>query len=165
MGARATKDGKDGVQVNITNTSNLPIEAIETEYPLRVEAYALVEDTGGAGEFRGGMGLRRSIRPIGHSCELSSVGERFRHQPWGIFGGLPGQAGQFRLESDNGEVTSLPSKASGVRLNPDQTAVIETPGAGGYGQPQNRAPTRLDEDHASGKFSSKFIEDNYKNRK
>jgi N-methylhydantoinase B len=164
MGARATKDGKDGVQVNITNTSNLPIEAIETEYPLRVEAYALVEDTGGAGEFRGGMGLRRAIRPIGHSCELSSVGERFRHQPWGVFGGLPGRAGQFRLENDNGEVTALPPKASGVRLHPDQTAVIETPGAGGYGKPQNRAPTRVDEDRASGKFSSKFIEANYKNR-
>ena len=87
MGARATKDGKDGVQVNITNTSNLPVEAIEMEYPLRVEDYALIADSGGAGKHRGGMGIRRSIRPVGHTCEFNGVGERFRNQPWGIFGG------------------------------------------------------------------------------
>ncbi|MBV0893324.1 hydantoinase B/oxoprolinase family protein, partial [Paracoccus sp. Z118] len=95
MGARATKDGKDGVQVNITNTSNLPVEAIEQEYPLRVESYELVEDSGGAGEYRGGMGIRRTLRPVGHACEFNGVGERFRHQPWGVFGGQPGAAGSF----------------------------------------------------------------------
>ena len=60
MGGRNDRDGKDGVQVHITNTSNLPVEAIEMEYPLRVEEYALVADSGGAGRFRGGMGLRRT---------------------------------------------------------------------------------------------------------
>ena len=61
MGARPTKDGKDGVQVHITNTSNLPIEAIEMEYPLLVDEYSLVEDSAGAGKHRGGMGLRLSL--------------------------------------------------------------------------------------------------------
>src|SRR5581483_8566649 len=102
MGGRSDRDGKDGVQVHITNTSNLPVEAIEMEYPLRVEEYALVEDSGGAGRFRGGMGLRRSVRPVGHVCELNGVGERFRHAPWGIFGGEPGARGRFLLQSADG---------------------------------------------------------------
>ena len=68
MGGRPMKDGKDGVQVHITNTSNLPIEAIEMEYPLLVEEYSLVTDSAGAGRFRGGMGLRRVVRPRGHDC-------------------------------------------------------------------------------------------------
>ena len=93
LGGRLTKDGKDGVQVHITNTSNLPVEAIEMEYPLLVEEYALVADSGGAGRFRGGMGLRRSVRPVGHTCEFNGVGERFRLAPWGIFGGEPGLSG------------------------------------------------------------------------
>src|SRR5690606_24709713 len=109
MGARATKDGKDGVQVHITNTANLPIEAIELEYPLRVEEYSLITDSGGAGEFRGGMGIRRSIRPVGHVCEFNGVGDRFRHRPWGIFGGKPGATGQFYLIEDDGTVQELAS--------------------------------------------------------
>ncbi|WP_149562402.1 hydantoinase B/oxoprolinase family protein [Streptomyces cacaoi] len=61
-GARAGKDGLDGVQVHVTNTSNLPVEALETEYPLMVEAYELVPGSGGAGRTRGGMGIRRTVR-------------------------------------------------------------------------------------------------------
>ena len=162
MGARATKDGKDGVQVNITNTSNLPVEAIELEYPLRVEEYALVMDSGGAGRHRGGMGIRRSIRPVGHVCEFNGVGERFRHKPWGLFGGAPGAHGRFFLQDNAGGQQPLPSKATGITLNPDHLAVMETPGAGGYGPPADRSKTSLKEDLDSGKFSVAFVEKNYK---
>lgn len=163
MGGRATKDGKDGVQVNITNTSNLPVEAIELEYPLRVEEYALVEDSGGAGKFRGGMGILRSIRPIGHECEFNGVGERFRNHPWGIFGGKPGGLGAFSLRSDQGEEQPLPSKATNIRLSPNSIAVIRTPGAGGYGAPSERSPAAVENDRASGKFSEGYITRNYPN--
>ncbi|MFV0475606.1 MAG: hydantoinase B/oxoprolinase family protein, partial [Pikeienuella sp.] len=161
MGGRATKDGKDGVQVNITNTSNLPVEAIEQEYPLRVLEYALVEDSGGAGRMRGGMGIRRSIRPVGHDCEFNGVGERFHNRPWGIFGGEPGATGRFLLRADDGRETALPAKASGVRLDRDTTAVIETPGAGGYGPPGERSAADLADDLNSGKFTAAYIERNY----
>lgn len=161
MGARATKDGKDGVQVNITNTSNLPVEAIELEYPLRVEEYALIEDSGGAGRFRGGLGIRRTIRPVGHDCEFNGVGERFKNRPWGIFGGSAGGAGRFLLRDDEGNEQGLPPKASGIRLTSDMVAVIETPGAGGYGAPQERSEELLQEDVASGKFTPEFIVANY----
>ena len=95
MGARPGKDGKDGVQVHITNTSNLPVEAIEQEYPLRVEEYSLVEDSGGAGQYRGGMGLRRVVTPVDHECSFNGVGERFRHQPWGWMAVRQGRPDSF----------------------------------------------------------------------
>jgi N-methylhydantoinase B len=161
MGARATKDGKDGVQVNITNTSNLPVEAIEMEYPLRVEEYALVENSGGAGKFRGGMGIRRSIRPIDHRCEFNGVGERFRNLPWGIFGGKPGAHGSFEIRNDDGTIRPLPSKATSVFLTPESTAVMETPGAGGYGLPSARNDEAIATDRKTGKFSQKFLDENY----
>lgn len=161
MGARATKDGKDGVQVNITNTSNLPIEAIEQEYPLRVESYALVEDSGGAGRHRGGMGIRRILRPVGHTCEFNGVGERFRNRPWGIFGGEAGKAGSFALSDHVNGTTSLPPKASGIRLRETQSVIIETPGAGGYGAPAERSADARAEDQASGKFTADFMKKYY----
>ena len=161
MGARATKDGKDGVQVHITNTANLPVEAIEQEYPLRVEEYSLITDSGGAGQFRGGMGIRRAIRPVGHLCEFNGVGDRFRHRPWGIFGGMPGASGQFHIEEEDGTVRKLSSKATGLFLTESSLAVIETPGAGGYGEPARRAPSAIEEDLRSGKFSQEFVEDAY----
>jgi len=153
MGARFDHDGKDGVQVHITNTSNLPVEAIEMEYPLRVEEYSLITDTGGAGCHRGGMGIRRIIRPIGHICEFNGVGERFRHKPWGIFGGESGANGRFYLENGAGECTDLESKATGILLNEDMRAVIETPGAGGYGDPLTRSLIAIEEDLLAGKIS------------
>jgi N-methylhydantoinase B len=161
MGARFARDGKDGVQVHITNTSNLPVEAIEMEYPLRVEEYSLIPDTGGAGRHRGGMGIRRVIRPVGHTCEFNGVGERFRHKPWGIFGGEAGASGRFYLETADGGQVPLASKATSIPLAADACAVIETPGAGGYGRPDERPVAAIEEDLAAGKISAENARANY----
>ncbi|MDP0926710.1 hydantoinase B/oxoprolinase family protein [Paracoccus onubensis] len=165
MGARAGKDGKDGVQVHITNTANLPVEAIELEYPLRVEEYSLITDSGGAGKYRGGMGIRRAIRPIGHLCEFNGVGDRFRHQPWGLFGGKPGATGEFHLRNDDGTSRNLPSKVTGVFVTDETMVVIETPGAGGYGDPGERTAEAIHEDLVSGKFTETFVAENYVSEK
>ena len=162
MGARPDRDGKDGVQVHITNTSNLPVEAIEAEYPLRVEEYSLVEDSGGAGRFRGGTGLRRCVRPVGHDCVFNGVGERFTHRPWGLFGGKDGASGRFLLQERNGESRQLPEKTGELRVRPEQCVVVETPGAGGYGPPEEREAERVEADVESGKFSAAFTEDHYR---
>lgn len=161
FGGRATKDGKDGVQVHITNTSNLPVEAIEMEYPLRVEEYSLVADSGGAGRSRGGLGLRRVIRPVDHVCEFNGVGERFRHRPWGLLGGQPGATGRFAILGDNGDEEPLPGKVLARTLRPDQKLVAETPGAGGYGPPAERARPAVEEDTRSNKFSEAFAHEHY----
>ncbi len=160
-GGRATKDGKDGVQVHITTTSNLPVEAIETEYPLRVEAYGLIEDSGGPGQYRGGMGLRRVIRPVGHTCDFNGAGERFSHRPWGLFGGGHGASGRFLHIDAAGEATTLVIKPSGIRLHPDERIVVESPGAGGYGAPSKRDASALETDRRSGKFSGAYLDEHY----
>ena len=161
MGARAARDGKDGVQVHITNTSNLPVEAIEQEYPLRVEEYGLIEDSGGAGRRRGGLGLRRVVRPVGHDCIFNGVGERFRHRPWGVFGGEPGASGRFLLRDAGGAETKLPDKCGEHRLTRTEAVVIETPGAGGYGPPAERDPVLVAADRESMKFTEGFIARHY----
>ncbi len=161
MGARPGKDGKDGVQVHITNTSNLPVEAIEMEYPLLVEEYALVTDSGGAGKQRGGMGLRRVVRPRDHDCLFNGAGERFSHQPWGLFGGKAGGAGNFYLRDPETGDQRLDNKPAGITIAPAQCVVVETPGAGGYGNPLERDAGDLRRDRESGKFSEEFLRENY----
>jgi N-methylhydantoinase B len=161
MGARPSGDGKDGVQVGITNTSNLPVEAIEMEYPLRVEEYSLVQDSGGAGKYRGGGGLRRVVTPVGHDCLFNGAGERFSNRPWGLEGGRPGGSGQFILEGGAMAPRRLDDKPSGVMVTPDQHIVVETPGAGGWGDPSGRDPAALEADRESDKFSDAFMAENY----
>lgn len=160
MGARATKDGKDGVQVGITNTSNLPVESIEQEYPLRVEEYGFVEDSGGAGKHRGGMGLRRVLTPVDHECVFNGAGERFRYQPWGLFGGKDGGSGQFLIEDADGK-RRLDDKPMEVEVKMGTRITVETPGAGGYGKPEDRSDEDLRHDMESGKFSDNFMKQNY----
>ena len=162
FGGRSDRDGKDGVQVHITNTSNLPVEVIEMEYPLRVVSYGLIEDSGGAGTFRGGLGLRRVVTPVDHVSTFNGAGERFRNEPWGIFGGSPGKTGRFFHVKAADEIDELEIKPSGVRLAAGEEIVVETPGAGGYGDPKARAESAIEEDRESGKFSAEFIKRNYR---
>ena len=163
FGGRNDRDGKDGVQVHITNTSNLPIEAIEMEYPLRVDRYGFIPDSGGAGKYRGGLGLQRVVRPIGHTCIFNGVGERFRNKPWGIFDGCPGQSGSFWLEENQCAPVQLSHKPPDMPLKPNQALVVNTPGAGGYGDPKKRSKELIKSDKVSGKFSDKFLRKFYKN--
>lgn len=162
FGGRATKDGTDGVQVHSTNTSNLPVEVMEAEYPLRVLRYELVQDSGGAGEHRGGLAIRRDVTPIGHVCTFSGQGERFRHQPWGLFGGEPAMAGRFALIHPDGQIDVLPGKPSGVDVPAGTIISMQTAGGGGYGHPGNRSRDEVEEDVASGKFSTSFVNRHYR---
>jgi N-methylhydantoinase B len=160
-GARSFKDGKDGVQQHIANTANLPIEAIETEYPLRVREYSLIPDTGGAGRYRGGLSLRRTIEPVGHACLFNGAGERFVRPPWGLFGGSDGATGRIRLLDEGEAGIDLGGKPPPM-VCPEGCAIeISTPGAGGYGEPQIREPARLAADYRSGKFTAAYIAANY----
>jgi N-methylhydantoinase B len=131
-GARATKDGLDGVHVHMTNTSNLPVEALEAEYPLTLLRYELVEGSGGAGRFRGGMGLRRVYRAEA-DCRLRVDGARLVSGPWGLAGGLPG--GHCAFLPGPGVA---PFERGAGALHAGQTIEIVTPGAGGYGPPADR---------------------------
>ncbi|MBM3626996.1 MAG: hydantoinase B/oxoprolinase family protein [Alphaproteobacteria bacterium] len=148
FGARATKDGLDGVHVHLTNTSNLPVEALEGEYPLVVERYELVDDSGGAGRHRGGTGLRRQIRAEGHTCRTFIHGSRRLSSPWGLFGGGAGGRCRFAYSQD-----ADPPQKGYTFLRHGQSVTIVTPGAGGYGDPRERDRALLSRDIADGKVS------------
>ena len=103
FGGRNDRDGKDGVQVHITNTSNLPVEVIEMEYPLRVLSYGLVEDSGGAGTYRGGMGLRRKLRLSDTTVSSTARASGFV-TPLGAFSAA-------RMAAGDGSFTPTPTQA------------------------------------------------------
>ncbi|MDE0112943.1 MAG: hydantoinase B/oxoprolinase family protein [Albidovulum sp.] len=131
-GARPTGDGMSGIQVHLTNTSNLPVEAMEREYPLTLLRYELVDGSAGPGEFRGGMGIRRMYR-VEEACRFVVEGSRLRSRPWGLAGGRHGAGSRFDLGDG-------PGAFSGTRdLEPGQIVAIETPGGGGYGPPADRS--------------------------
>ena len=154
-GARSNSDGMDGVQVHITNSSNLPIESLEREYPLLVERYEMIPDSGGAGRYRGGMGLRRDIKIIDHVSTFASHGDRQHIPPWGLFGGLPGKTGKFVINPGKPDERVLPSgKNSDIVLQSGDILSVQTPGAGGYGLPAERIPELILSDKINGKVSS-----------
>ena len=155
MGGRPMKDGKDGVQVGITNTSNLPVEAIELEYPLLVEEYSLIPDSGGAGTHRGGLGLRRVVRPLGQSVPVQRRRRALSPPALGpVRRRRPAASGRFLIVEPDGERRRIHDKPGEIRLGPEQALVVETPGAGGYGPPSGRSAEAKAEDRASGKFSA-----------
>ena len=160
-GGRSYQDGSDGIQVHVTNTSNLPVEALENEYPLMVERYELVENSGGAGKWRGGMGLRRVYRGLGHTLTFSGQGERAVTPPWGLFGGKGGGTGSISLINPDGSKEVLDIKPASLQVEPTKAVCIETPGAGGYGAPDDRDKGLLLEDFKSEKFSRLFLKEHY----
>ena len=127
---------------------------------LLVESYGFVQNSGGAGKHRGGLGLRRVVRPVGHTMTFSGQGERFVNKPWGLFGGGSGGTGKFVKLSGGAEV-SLPTKPANLEVKANEAIVVETPGAGGYGKPAERDKAAVENDFVSGKFSRGFIKDHY----
>ncbi|MEZ5853322.1 MAG: hydantoinase B/oxoprolinase family protein [Hyphomicrobiaceae bacterium] len=156
FGARASKDGLDGVHVHLTNTSNLPVESLEAEYPLVLERYELVNGSGGAGQFRGGMGLFRQVRVEGHECRTYIHGSRFERGPWGLFGAKEGGCARFDFD----EGVEFPAKARAV-LQSGQRVYITTPGAGGYGDPKARDRDAVRRDLAEGRITAESAREDY----
>jgi N-methylhydantoinase B len=132
QGGRPMGPGDDGIQCNMTNTMNTPVEALEITYPLRVERYELREGSAGNGKHRGGNGLVRAIRSLGHTARVSLQCERRRFAPYGLQGGADGKPGRNYVRQKDGAIRDEPGKAS-LSLGPDEIIVVETPGGGGWG--------------------------------
>jgi N-methylhydantoinase B len=139
QGAAGRADGMDAVQNGMTNTRNAPIEAVESAYPLLVEAYALVPDSEGAGRYRGGVGLTRRFRILGKQAKITLSTDRMQIGPWGAHGGLPAQGASCTIHSAAGETIRLESKVTRFVERHDRVQVI-TPGGGGWGSPYERDP-------------------------
>src|SRR5436190_10334730 len=111
-GARLARDGMDGVQVHVTNTSNLPIEALENEYPLLVEEYGLVANSGGGGRSRGGLGIARQIRALEDGTVFGCRSDSHLTRAEGVFGGEAGAPGRLTRNPGRTEEQSMPSKVA-----------------------------------------------------
>jgi len=133
MGARPYRDGVDAVRVHASGASNLPVEALEHAYPFRIERYALWDDSGGAGAYRGGMGVVRDYRILADDVTVSLSSERQHVPAEGLAGGQAGRAGEFVFNPGAVDERRLPSAAGEVALARDSVLRIATPGGGGYG--------------------------------
>lgn len=152
-GARFCGDGLDAVQVNMTNTSNLPIECMEMEYPLMVDQYCLIRDSGGAGEYRGGLGIEKDIRILKGDCVFSVKADRQVIPPWGLDGGKEGMAGKILINPNSESPVVLNSKKSNVLLPEGTVLSCRTPGSGGYGDPAKRSREKVIHDIQQGFIS------------
>jgi N-methylhydantoinase B len=137
-GAWAQGRGEDGIQSHMTNTRNTPVEALETELPIRVLQYRLRRGSGGAGTHRGGDGLVREIEFL-EPATVSVLCERRLGRPYGLAGGEAGASGRTLVLRPDGSAEELPARAS-VRLAAGEAIRIETPGGGGWGPPVVDSP-------------------------
>jgi N-methylhydantoinase B len=149
FGARPVKDGINAVASTVSNMSNTPIEILEMSFPLRVEEYALVPDSGGAGTYRGGLGVRRVWRVLENQAHAAVCCERTVTPPFGLDGGLPGAAGKLELIAPRSNARKLTSKG-GFLAPAGSLVVVEAPGSGGYGPPAGRSRAALSEDLLDG---------------
>ena len=150
-GARPTKDGPDAVQCNLQNTENAPIEEVELNYPIAITRYELIQDSCGAGQYRGGLGVRREyeLPYAGAMFTILSDGRKFA--PWGLVGGSDGVPARFIYDPD-GEQRLLPSKHT-LFVPKGGRVRIETPGGGGFGDPHARDHAALARDLQDGKVT------------
>jgi N-methylhydantoinase B len=151
QGGLPSQDGMDGVQMNMTNTRNAPVEVIETTYPLLVEGYGLRTNSEGPGRFRGGMGIWRRYLIEAERVVVTLSSDRVQRGPWGLCGGAPGSPGFCRVEEE-GRVWRVGSKSTfalrrGARLN------LMTPGGGGFGDPMSRDSAAVRRDVRAGLVS------------
>jgi N-methylhydantoinase B len=145
-GGRNGLDGVDAVQVNMTNTMNTPIEVMEHYYPIRFESYTIRHDSGGLGEWRGGMGIERSFTARAR-IHIALIGERTRIAPYGLWGGLPGRKAEYFIVKGNGERIQLRSKDA-AELESGDRLVICSAGGGGFGDPTRRNTASIQKDLA-----------------
>lgn len=153
IGATCGADGADAAQVHTVNSSNLPAEALEIEYPLLVDEYALVPDSGGAGRWRGGLGLARQISSRVDGSLLTARGEGYLTEAPGCEGGLPGGLARLRHMPGTDREKPLPTATTALPLNSGESVRIHTPGGGGFGAPAERDPQALAADILDGKVS------------
>ena len=160
FGARPNKDGINAIASGISNTMNTPIEVLEMSFPVRVDEYTLITDSGGAGRFRGGLAASRTWTVLDHKARASACLERTKSPPFGLDGGRSGLAGKIWTEDANGKQGVAPGKGgfdvpSGGRIH------LHVPGSGGYGVPEDRDIELIKNDLLDGYISEEAAKNEY----
>lgn len=160
QGALHDLDGEDGIHTHLTNTRNAPVEIIESTYPLQVTRYGLIPDSEGPGEHRGGCGMMRELKCLGERTTVSIGADRRKFTPWGLDGGLHARGAHCYVTTPDGEQRELPTKVHTI-LNCGDILRIETPGGGGFGDPRNRPPDKVQDDVNEGLIHPRRAADFY----
>jgi N-methylhydantoinase B len=161
FGARPNKDGINVIASGISNTMNTPVEVLEMAFPIRVEAYEVNPDSGGAGRFRGGCGARRVWRLLeGAHATGALCMERMTSPPFGLAGGQPGAAAVVTLTTPDGTTRGLPSKGA-FQAPPGSVVEMITPGSGGFGEPSQRDTVAIEADLVEGYVSMEGAKRDY----
>ena len=138
---RATKDGAIGITVNQSNAKIAPVEIIESEFPTRVLRFELIRDSGGAGHYRGGLGIRREYLNLA-DARFSIRSMKHVIPPNGAAGGGTGPPGDIWINPGSDQAKRLPTRYADYPLQEGDIFRLDTPGGGGYGDPFARPPTR-----------------------
>jgi N-methylhydantoinase B len=160
LGGRSRMDGLDGIQANMTNTMNTPIEEIERTIPIRMLRYEFRQDSSGAGKFRGGSGLIRAYQSLADGMTFTVLADRGRHLPWGLKGGFPGNGTEVVVER-KGTRVAVPPKST-FRLDAGDIAEIRTAGGGGYGDPAERDVSNVIRDVEDGLLTAQKVTTDYR---
>jgi N-methylhydantoinase B len=137
-GARCDGDGMDGIQVHVTNSLNFPTEAMENEFPVHVDEYALVQNSAGCGRWRGGMGIARTMRALINGTNVGARNDRHKAGAPGAEGGGFGGKGRMLRNPGTDREQVLPSKFALMTVDAGETVRIETAGGGGFGDAAQR---------------------------
>ena len=159
-GAGPRSDGVDVIETDATNCMNLPVESFERDAPIRIHRTSLRQDSGGAGTFRGGLGIVREYEVLEGEVTFTHRGERHFCAASGAFGGEPGTMAQSIIYRNTGERETVPSKLV-TRLFKGDRVVIETAGGGGFGEPSKRNRDSVGADVANGKTSKEAAKTTY----
>src|SRR5947209_5035768 len=161
-GAKRNEDGVSGtVCINDGDTHNSPNEQAEFKFPIVVERYGLVPDSGGAGRRRGGLGVERVVRARSNMV-VNNQSERAHCRPWGLHGGLSGTGNAVELRIDGRWKTDFPNaKVLVAQLKPGDAFKIRSGGGGGYGDPLQRPIEQVRDDVRQGYVSAKLAAEGY----
>jgi N-methylhydantoinase B len=153
-GGRPDKDGIDAVTNPSQNLSNTPVEVLEAQHPVRIEEYALVPDSCGAGRYRGGLGIAREYTLLGSQALLQLRSDRLKFPPYGLAGGRPGRPTRNILNPQR-NARVMPSKFT-LTLETGEVIRHEQAGGGGHGDPLERDPERVAADVQDEKITLEF---------
>jgi N-methylhydantoinase B len=151
-GGTPVGDGNDGVTNPASLAANIPVEVAESEFPIQIERYGLVPDSGGAGTHRGGLAVERAWRCLTPDTSLIVRSDRAVHPPYGLAGGGPGALSSNVLVRPDGSRETLPSMFS-TTIGAGDLFIHRTAGGGGFGDPRGRDPASVHADVLDGKLS------------
>ncbi len=159
-GARPGADGNDGLANPCASMANIPVEVAESDWPIVIERYGLVPDSGGAGRYRGGLAIERVWRVIVPGTLLQVRSDRQVHRPYGLAGGLPGAASSNLLLRADGSIERMPPMFGAV-LEPGDVFHHRMPAGGGWGDPLEREPEDVADDVLDDKISRGAAREQY----